>query len=332
MATFQPCNKPLEPVRAPAYNPGPDVITSNQNGTYTGSFVRTCALAYNVHHRLILTPDSVWLTIMTQFSTYLENHAEALRSKFVSHEGKKELVVYGGGNLRSANYPALIAGIVEEMKKHIKDPSVADWAVPDFSTTTRDDRVVGSLVLMAAMKKYFGYKMCLCCGLPEVQLLGTVEDWAQLRARAARLLEFDCEPGYMAKWHVMLDKVLGQFCESIAGRPDLEWWNKITNRIGGGSGPTYYSGWITVFSVFDSNGNWMGDRMSQESWGKTVTSEWPIIDSSDLAPCSVTVNVTIDDNGNVVKTVFEAGVAAHRIVDSVGVMPVASWTLSHACD
>jgi Domain of unknown function (DUF4419) len=55
--------------------------------------VHTCLKAYNRHHHLFLRPDDVWIAIITQFSFYVNKHAEELRSSFVTHEGKKELVV-----------------------------------------------------------------------------------------------------------------------------------------------------------------------------------------------------------------------------------------------
>ena len=76
------------------------------------------------------------------------------------------------------------------------DPSVRDWVVPDFSTTNPVDRVVGSIALMAAMKSYFDYKICLECSLPSITLLGTVDDWKQIRHRAERLVEFDAGNEY----------------------------------------------------------------------------------------------------------------------------------------
>jgi len=41
-----------------------------------------------------ITPDDVWLTIMLYFSSYVNNNAEQLRKAFVTHEAKKQLVVY----------------------------------------------------------------------------------------------------------------------------------------------------------------------------------------------------------------------------------------------
>ena len=166
--TFNPCDKPLEQVNLPSVEkPSPKLIVSSGT-SHDMCLTAVFARAYDRHHHLYITPDSVWLTIMTQFATYLEKYAEVLRNKFVDHEGQQTLTVYGYGTLRTANYPALIKEMVEQIGAHIKDQSVAKWAVPNFTTTTDTDRTVGSLVLMSAMKAYFSYKMCLMCGLPAV--------------------------------------------------------------------------------------------------------------------------------------------------------------------
>ncbi len=51
--------------------------------------------AYNRHLALRLRPDDVWLTIAQGVAEHINapGNAEAFRSKFVAHEGKKELVV-----------------------------------------------------------------------------------------------------------------------------------------------------------------------------------------------------------------------------------------------
>ncbi len=38
-------------------------------------FVYACLEAYNMHHRLVLRPDDVWLAILMQQSIYVNTHA-----------------------------------------------------------------------------------------------------------------------------------------------------------------------------------------------------------------------------------------------------------------
>jgi hypothetical protein len=50
-------------------------------------FVKAAIKSYSHHHHLHIRPDDVWLAILTQFSAYVNAHAEDLRDKFVQHEG-----------------------------------------------------------------------------------------------------------------------------------------------------------------------------------------------------------------------------------------------------
>lgn len=77
-------------------------ISPSPNG-----FVYACINAYNSHQNLVIRPDDIWIAILTQFSMYVNRHAEELRSYFVAHEGKKELVVKSGGNRYTVDFGAL---------------------------------------------------------------------------------------------------------------------------------------------------------------------------------------------------------------------------------
>ena len=118
---------------------------------------------------------------------------------------------------------------------------------------------------MATMKKYFDYRFSLKCGIPEVTLLGTPEDWKSICNKVAYLQRFS---GVCAKWANMLGPVVEQFYNSSLGNADINFWQKVCHYTGGGSGPTYLSGWVTSFCVFDEDGKWRGDNRQKKIRGK----------------------------------------------------------------
>lgn len=284
-------------------------------------FMGAVQQAYNRHHHLILDPNAVWLTILGQFTVYVNLNAERLRSRLVKHtEGKVQLTVR-----ENANFEALSVAMVDQMGQHLHDENIRDWAVPNFSTTTNTDRATGCIMLMGALQQFMGYKMELCCGLPRVSLTGTIEDWKALYTKASRLREFDLDDKLMTKWTTMLLPVLANFVQTAEGNIDLEWWLKICSHIGGGSGPRYLSGWLTVFSVFDNDQKWCGDNVKT---GKGICSPWPIIDTNDLSCGFVECPVTIDDNGKEFKTIFEASVANVDVgSDGTAIQPLSAWRI-----
>ena len=59
-------------------------------------------LAFSEHRPLLLTPDIIWITIAQGFAHHVNNHAEELRDRFVSHSGKETLTIEVLGAIRSA--------------------------------------------------------------------------------------------------------------------------------------------------------------------------------------------------------------------------------------
>ena len=154
----------------------------------SSGLVRTIISAYSNHWDIVLTPDVVWLTILQQFSAYVNggDRAEQLRDRIVDFDGKKELTVNAAGTLFNAPYGFLTMQMAEEIAKNIKDPTLRTWVDPEFSTTTETDRVCAAASLMSIMQKYFSYRSDLTCGIPSVTLKGTVEDWQSLRNKIDR--------------------------------------------------------------------------------------------------------------------------------------------------
>eukprot|EP01133_Synstelium_polycarpum_P007319 gene7319-8522_t len=303
-------------------------ITADSILVETNSFISSAIRAYSQHHHLSIRPDDIWLAIITQFSFYLNANSEQLRNKIVDFQGKKELKVFGHGTLFNADYVTMSTQMSKEIAANITDPSIREWVIPSFTTTTASDQMVGAVALMATMKNYFTYKYCLMCGLPKVTLHGSVDDWKAIKTRAARLTEFELPANKrMAEWLKMLNPVLDQFIATASHKPDVKWWNRIANYVGGGSGPSYISGWITVFAVFTEKGEWVGDKKEVKLMSGTEKSEWPLVDSQDVPAGFVSAPVTVEDNGKQFKTELIAGHIAIKLPNATTIVPQLDWCL-----
>lgn len=191
--------------------------------------------AYNNHCNLVISPDAVWVTILSQFCAYVNGNVEKLRSVIVAHEGKKSLELKIVGKPTTVDYPSIINIMLEKIKKNIKSPELAEWFLPGFSTTTERDRVAAAATAMASLQAYFEYKWHFVCGIPSVTLLGTVADWMLLRKKINRLLKFEVrdnpEGEVMKLWVGYLRKVCDGFVESAknpGSAKTLEFWDKVT--------------------------------------------------------------------------------------------------------
>ncbi|TDL14641.1 hypothetical protein BD410DRAFT_823196 [Rickenella mellea] len=299
-------------------------------------FVRMVVEAYNAHHNLIIRPDDVWISILGQLNFYINAHTGDLRSKFVSHDGQKELVVECYGNRRNVDFGKLANTMSEELKKNIKSPDLHELIIPNFSTTTTTDVVVASVMMMSTLKTYFAMKFSLLCGIPSITLLGTSADWSSLASRIDKIDSLDLGPEVSA-WCCLLRPVVAQFVATF-DHVDLSFWSTICSYKPGGSGPDFVGGWITAFCAWDKDGKWLGapavDIISAAStMPSQPTPTWelppenmdphsfapprrplvyggmtyPLVDTSDLPHGYCEVPVLVDDNGEKLNCTMLAG-------------------------
>ncbi|CAM6084376.1 unnamed protein product [Calypogeia fissa] len=234
------------------------------------------------------------------------------------------------------------------IQENVKDPELRDWIMPRFSTTTDNDRIVSSVMMMATLKAYFSYGCSLACGLPAVTMLGEKADWEKLLAKVDKLPSYGKQT---AQWHALLKPVLAGFVHSFE-EPDSQgtkdFWQKIAHYSGGGSGPTYLSGWITAFCFFDTKGkplysdksvgkrrNWDGNELGTLNMDGM---EYHRVETGDIPAAYAEVEVKLNDNGVEFQTIMVAGLVGMKITSSGvkskdhegkddTVKPVAGWWL-----
>lgn len=297
------------------------VEASQSNG-----FVHTAIRCYNEHHNLVIRPDDIWLAIMTQFSYYINRSVEEYRNKFVHFNNRQKLSVTIDGSLRSASYDHFVTKILEKIDENLIDLTVKDWVLPNFSTTTKNDIVSSGVVFMATTKQYLQLQGDLKCGIPNITLEGTTADWESIAYRIEKLKDFT-----LIKWYEMLKTIVREFIAAKNNRPNIKFWNRMCHRIGGGSGQGYLSGWLSVFSVYDENGNWVTEANISDvckSCGHDSEGEpWPFVDIAKIPAGIVNVEVEIVDASGVQNycMMFSGHLGYDVLDDHITMQPQIGW-------
>ncbi|KAI0828586.1 hypothetical protein BC628DRAFT_1409164 [Trametes gibbosa] len=219
----------------------------------SNGFVFTVLRAYGSHHHLIIRPDDVWMAILTQFSFYVNAHAEDLRAYFVAHEGKQRLTADAKFKNGAIDFGAFAREMSLQIHKNVVDSTLAEWILPNFTTTTEKDMTICSVMMMATLKEYFEYFCGITCGIPTVTLEGTKGDWVRLVRRLDRLYDFGDET---SAWANMLQPILRRFVAAFDGQPDIEFWNHVVYRQEEYCGQDDLNGWLTAFCVWTNKGKW----------------------------------------------------------------------------
>ena len=328
------------------YGPGPKrgspSIVPSGNG-----FAHTVIRAWQQELHLRLRPDDVWLAILTQFSFFVNGNADTLRSIFVAHEDRPELVLYAGDeDIHTVNLGAVARGLAAMVQECLKDPNVATILLPTFTTTTPHDRATTALALLGTMKEYFEYGVLLGCSYPSVTLLGERSDWADMLQRVAWFETIGHEE--TATWAVRLAKVLEYMVASF-DHPDgsyvKQFWNRAVHeadsRMSGGI--VSLSGWLTTFCWWDVDGKRVQNYSDEELSARRLDPEgpggyrkltldgveFPVIERAKVPKALVRVPITFYPPGEMPpKAEFLAGSMGMQVLKGKSaVQPASGWWL-----
>jgi hypothetical protein len=302
---------------------GKEGETLHHSGTitvpgYKAPLFDSISKAFNQHYPLVLTPDSVWLTILAGLVHHIDTDPEGLRHHFVQHEGQVELVVKGFGTRDTVKHDwdeYFIPQFTHQLKDYIGKK--ADLILCDFSTTTYIDRISSMVALMGAMKHYFAYKSVLLCGLSKVTIGGTPEDWSNIGDRVQALSEFG-----LKWWTDPLSTVICQLELACEGHPDVDFWRGIylQHRYGSG-GQHNVSGWVNAFYPY----------ISGESPVRNKCVDWEgghgDVDPQDFFSGMVFAPVKLDDNGTEYDLKFFGGLVGSSLDEELNVRPVSGFAI-----
>lgn len=192
-------------------------------------------VAFSQHRPLVLSPDMIWVTIVQGLAQHIKNHAEKLRSRFVGHAGKLTIQVERSDLVQGSPENAwaeVIGDFSTAIRMHL-GPTYDDL-ISDFSTTGPVERTACEVALLDAFQPYFEYRVYCICGIPEITLEGTSDDWQRLRAKVEGLQPYDLD-----WWLPTLRHICDQLVRASQGDVDLGHWKDIYKR------ETAY-GWDTI--------------------------------------------------------------------------------------
>lgn len=234
-------------------------------GQTSHHLINAFLFAYNHHLPLKIRVDDIKLIIQNAIATCINNNPEKYRNLFVDHKGKVKISVESG--VFNVNF--FCETFTSLMKEKIKDPKFAEHFCQPFSTTSEIAHTVSNMALMNTLKEFFSCEMILGCGIPEVMMEGTKEDWLRLNADYQYLRTFMAS-SELAPWFKHFDLLMTMFVNmrslekvvastsstdsssttsrSVNASPDIkELWKRVISYVPQGSGSqTVLGGWVRL--------------------------------------------------------------------------------------
>lgn len=218
-------------------------------------FVSALYIAYADHRPISISPDMIWLLICQGFSTHVNNNSEKLRTKFVSFNDKKKLIVntqtisneFKKGSINSP-WSLAFPMMADSISKYVKT-DIHNLYVQSFSTTNPKEKAAYEVALLDVMSGYFEYEYATACGIPEINIEGTKDDWQKIKTNLKSFKGYEVD-----NWINSLEPIIQQFINASENKIDNSFWSNIFKRKDESGGP-YITGWVIKFFPYISDGN-----------------------------------------------------------------------------
>ena len=217
------------------------------------SFFQGMYQAYADHRPFVLSPDMIWLLISQGFARHINANQEAMRDYIVDFSGKQSLIVKTDKQLEdpTLSWNEIFPQFTEQIKKQVGN-SLVETLTCNFSTTTPLEKIASEITIMESVKPYFEFIVIrIVCGIPEITLEGTPEDWEKVLSKAKSL------KGYKLEWWISeLEPLLEEFVKASKGEINKGFWRNMFKCHSPKScgAPETFDGWIIKFFPYDNEG------------------------------------------------------------------------------
>lgn len=246
--------------------------------------------SYNQHLPPVVRPDDLAIMLVLTVAKAIDLNPNDLKSAFFTPPKTKSkdddgsspspyLEVWQDGG---ALWDIFFSKMVQKIKNNVTERGqkiLNSFDCSNYSTSSIISECVANIQIMSVMKNYFSYGMMLGCGIPEVVLLGSVEDWNKLEMNYKNLKEHLPELNWWYRWlDIVIDMLINMRRLKPEGDPQSnivkssqvpneykEIWKRVVCRVPQGSGgQSHLGGWIHILAPFCCSGRKIVDEKTGE--------------------------------------------------------------------
>lgn len=203
--------------------------------------------AYNYHIPLEISVSDIQMLLNQAVGIHLLNNRE-LQDAITSHSDKKDLDIFIlSWNSTHEFVKEIAEKFTRALRQDIKVPELIEILTDDYSISTEMSSLVSRLIIMDVFKVYYNYNVFSLCGIPNVKLKGSQEDWLKLQGKVEKLI-------YLSKsLNIGLDYFLEGFLfitkklvyAVVNEEIDITFWKSIY-KLRQESGGQPVNGWINA--------------------------------------------------------------------------------------
>lgn len=209
--------------------------------TVHNPFLECFILAYNYHLNIKLRPDDIWLVIAQAIMHHLHNNKHYYRLKI--HDKTFKQI-----DLQCSSLENMVYAMVQNKVSQTNSKFV-DLLINSFSTSTGDTLLASEINVLSGNIGFQSYGGNFECGIPNLILDGTLEDWKEIHQRLLKMKEEHIE---LDTWVDEIIPISLEFINAYQGIINKEFWGKMISleELWGSHPSKKITGWLTKFFPF----------------------------------------------------------------------------------
>jgi len=229
-------------------------VELNEEIISTNHFLLMLQLAFNQHKPVAISADDIWLLICQGFSEHIKLNSGDF--KVILEVDEKQTIqvrrddfVIGKENSWEQIFPEFTKKITQTINEDLYSNIVLE-----FSTSTKKEINAFEIAFMDSMSNYFDYEFVSLCGIPEIEIRGTVADYTKMLDALEVLRKYNLE-----WWIDKISDNINKIIQTLEGENNIDFWNSIYKENNESGGP-FITGWIADFfpylktSITEQNG------------------------------------------------------------------------------
>jgi hypothetical protein len=227
-------------------------------------FLQAAFYAFAEHHSLKIEPAYFWATILQEVATMVKLDPQKYAYAFNGDPSNKKVikVICDELLMGDSHWPLAIERFREQLANETGKDLVEGF-LPHFSSDDATRELAYLVSVMDAASPFFKYEVHTRCGIPEIHLEGTLQDWGSLYKRVVWLEKMFGKSRYFDKVKSLIDKIGTQINNN---KPDVEFWKSLFKYQSMSGGDTV-SGWITDLYAYDYTEKGPVLKTEDNAWG-----------------------------------------------------------------
>jgi hypothetical protein len=153
-----------------------DILRTNiSNSIFHKNYLEYLKLAWTHNYGIIIKPDYIWFTIMSELSKLVKKDSYSVKDVFVKNDTNTDIsILMDDFN----NIEIFINKITEQLQERI--PSNINSFFPKFSTTDINSEFAFKAIFADLASTYYNYSM-KACSFKKINVLGTIDDYKLMK-------------------------------------------------------------------------------------------------------------------------------------------------------